>query len=116
MSRSFVSQSASSLNLYKNLFKVLTKNKNATGAAFTDSFLEILRKEFDTNAVSDSKYCTEKDQQKFLADAYLTYLDNTEKTLKLYSTYSKGERSTEEAAAIVGLRLPKIFNEQSKKD
>jgi hypothetical protein len=116
MSSSFIAQRATSLSLYKNLLKLLTKNKHAAGTAFTDSFLELLRKEFDSNSVSDAKYCAEKDQQKFLGNAYLAYLENTEKTLELYSTYSKGERSTEEAAAIVGLRLPKLFNEQPKKD
>ena len=97
-----------SLSLYKNLYKIV--NKNSTGTtSFTSAFLEKLRTEFHQNNVSDSKYCVQENQQKFLGHAYLTYLENTDKTIELYSAYSKGERSIKESAAIVGLRLPKVY-------
>lgn len=113
---SFIAKRVSSLNLYKSLYKVINRNEVArtTSCAFTGSFLELLRTEFDQNSVSDSKYCVPEDQQKFLGQAYLTYLESTERTLELYSTYAKGERSTEQAAAIVGLKLPKLYEDPPK--
>ncbi len=50
----------------------------------------------------------------FLANAYGTYLSSTVETLALYVRYCKGERSIEESANIVGLRLPKQYDPCSK--
>ena len=100
----FVAQRLSSLNLYKNLYKSCNSN-----SSFSVSFRELLKNEFVQNSVSDGKYCVEPSQHEFLGNAYLTYLESTQKTLDLYSQYAKGERSTKEAAAIVGLALPKQY-------
>jgi hypothetical protein len=36
--------------------------------------------------------------------------------LELYARYCKGERSIEESARIVGLKLPKLYQEEAKKE
>jgi hypothetical protein len=94
------------LGLYKSLYKHLCLNKPAE----ENVYRILLRNEFEQNSVSDSKYCMEKDQMIFLANAYSTYLTSTVETLALYARYCKGERSIEESANIVGLRLPKQYN------
>ncbi len=97
------------LSLYKNLFKHLKASKtNAT------HFQKLLRSEFRQNSVSDSKYCLQKNELFFLGNAYETYLSSTQKTLFLYSKYCKGERSIEESARIVGLKLPKTPDSEEK--
>ena len=120
------------LGLYKQLYKRLALNPTAssvaisavqsqkdgssTGASQTTksstsrlAIAQILRDEFRQNNVSDSRYCMQKNELFFLGNAYLTYLRSTEETLSLYATYCKGERSIESSAAIVGLRLPKLY-------
>lgn len=100
----FVAQRLNSLNLYKKLYKSCQNN-----SSFSLSFRELIRNEFVQNSVSDGKHCVEPSQHEFLGNAYLTYIESTQKTLNLYSMYAKGERSTKEAAAIVGLALPKQY-------
>ena len=106
------------LKLYKQLIKYVSINKNLTAAQYlqtnAEDIRDFLRNEFKLNTVTDAKYCMEKDQMVFLGSAYLTYLDSTKKTLALYSRYCKGERSIEESAAIVGLKLPKLYQENEK--
>ena len=109
---------ANILQLYKQLLKNVSINKNVTAPQYQQTNAEdmrnFLRNEFRQNNVTDGKYCIEKDQMLFLADAYHTYLDSTNKTLSLYARYCRGERSIEESARIVGLKLPKLYQEPSK--
>lgn len=97
------------INLYKNLYKLMKLNKPTE----TSHYRALLRNEFNQNSVSDSKYCTEKDQMVFLGNALHTYIKSTKDTLALYAIYNRGERSVEESANIVGLRLPKQYDHQS---
>ena len=109
------------LTLYKQLYKcvrVCTATPSALKQDTSESgqqirnvnkFEEILRNEFRQNSVSGSQYCMEKNELFFLANAYLTYLTSNNEALMLYSKYCKGERSIEESANIVGLRLPKQY-------
>ncbi len=57
-----------------------------------------------------AKYCKHTDENLFVTQAYLTYLQSTRKRKTLQSIYSKGERSVEQAANIVGLKLPKTID------
>lgn len=100
------------LHLYKSLYKHLKLNKPTSE---TNVYRAALRNEFNQHSVSDSKYCMEQNQMYFLANAYLTYLDSTKETLALYSRYCRGERSIEESAKIVGLKLPKAFDPNQAK-
>ena len=99
------------LNLYKNLYKNLRAplTQNVTNT----NLHELLRNEFRQHSVSDSKYCMEKNEMYFIANSYLTYLNSTNKTLELYARYCKGERSIEDSAKLVGLKLPKLYQENA---
>lgn len=102
------------LGVYKHLYKYLKLGRQAEESSSNQSrsdhvYVEQLRNEFRQNSVSDAKYCMQKDEMFFLAASYATYLDATHKTLDLYGRYCRGERSIEEAANIVGLRLPKTY-------
>ena len=114
------------LALYKDLYKQLRVNRvrPVTSAAIAEQqqveerkpelYIDLIRNEFRQNIVSDSRYCMQKDEMFFLGKAYESYLRSTRETLNLYAKYSKGERSTESAANIVGLKLPKLYQEPSK--
>jgi hypothetical protein len=109
------------LNLYKNLHKqlmvvnkLLSNNQIQSNNKLHKSleqFNETLRNEFRQNSVSDSRYCMQKNEMLFLANAYSTYLNSTRRTLELYDRYCRGERSIEESARLVGLRLPKQYED-----
>lgn len=105
------------LGVYKQLYKYLNLSRLAattTSQSRSDYvYIEQLRNEFRQNSVSDAKYCMPKDEMLFLASTYATYLDATHKTLDLYGRYCRGERSIEDSANIVGLRLPKTYEGNS---
>jgi hypothetical protein len=104
-STSYLAHRVNVINLYKQLYKhLLTSNEANTKQARLN-----LRNQFAENSVSDGKYCVESSQMYFLGNVFLTYLRSTQETLALYGRYAKGERSIEESAAIVGLRLPKQY-------
>lgn len=98
------------LHLYKNLYKNIRTPSNKIK---NTNLHELLRNEFRQHSVSDSKYCMEKNEMQFMANAYLTYLNSTRNTLELYARYCKGERSIEDSARLVGLKLPKLYQENS---
>lgn len=103
-----------SLALYKQLYKHLRSSnlKPNQGVAVTliEPYVEVLRNEFRQHMISDSKYCMEKDEMFFVADAFKTYVSNTQQTLELYARYNKGEKTTLQAANTVGLSLPKQYD------
>ena len=110
------------LSLYKNLYKNLrlvqpSLKKISNDKSQNDQFViqksnhALLRHEFRQNFVSDSRYCMEKNEMFFMANAYLTYLKSTKATLDLYAKYCKGERTIESSANLVGLKLPKLYQE-----
>jgi hypothetical protein len=116
------------LALYKDLYKHLKVNKvervlpvaesseaerNQTTERQPELHLDILRNEFRQNSVSDGRYCMQKDEMFFLGNAYASYLKSTRDTLALYAKYAKGERSIESTAKIVGLELPKLYQENN---
>jgi hypothetical protein len=115
------------LALYKDLYKHLKVNKiervlpvdsenqtdKETSERKPELHLGLLRSEFRQNSVSDGKYCMQKDEMFFLGNAYASYLKSTRETLGLYAKYAKGERSIESAAKIVGLNLPKLYQQET---
>lgn len=111
------------LGVYKHLYKYLKLSRQSGGGETASVgshqqrsdhvYIDQLRNEFRQNSVSDAKYCMPRDEMFFLAATYATYLDATHKTLELYGRYCRGERSIEDAANIVGLRLPKTYEPQS---
>ena len=101
MQQAVISRS-SVLNLYKSLIRELKSDQKLLG---------LIKCEFKKNIVTSSKYCKESNEQFIIANAYLSYLKNTREYFILKSKYAKGERSIEESANIVGLRLPVQFQE-----
>lgn len=97
------------LNLYKELMRQL--NSNGPHGA-NRSLVELIRAEFKQNQATSSRFCREGSEMPMIANAYVTYLRSTKEYIELHSRYCKGERSTEEAAAIVGLRLPQQYQEK----
>jgi hypothetical protein len=104
------------LTLYKNLYRQVKISQPPTNQAGFESIRDALRNEFRQNIVSDSRYCLQKNDMYFLGNAYLTYLDSTRQTLDLYSRYCRGERSIEDSARLVGLKLPKLYQEENTKE
>ena len=99
------------LNLYKELLRQL--NSNGSNGA-NRSLVELIRAEFKQNQTTSSRFCREGNEMPMMANAYVTYLRSTKEYMELHARYCKGERSTEEAAAIVGLRLPQLYQDQEK--
>jgi hypothetical protein len=98
-------QSAKYLNtlrLYKELVREVKVDK---------ALVDMLRGQFKQHDVASNKLCKHPEEMLFVAQAYLTYLKSTKEHFELKQKYHKGERSTEEAANIVGLRLPKPYQE-----
>jgi hypothetical protein len=93
------------LNLYKSLTREVRTDK---------TLFNLIRNEFRQSKVTSSKYCKEENEQFFIANAYLSYLRNTREYSFLKSKYAKGERSIEESANIVGLRLPKQYHDEKQ--
>ena len=63
------------------------------------------------NQVTEKRFCRPMDHYKYFAQTYLTYLRSSRKQDELTSKYfNKGDRSIEESARLVGLKLPKQDN------
>lgn len=69
--------------------------------------VEHLMSLFRANQVTEKRYCRPEDHYKYFAQTYLTYLRSSRLQAELTKKYfTKGERSVEESAKLVGLRLP----------
>uniref|UniRef100_A0A671UMJ3 Protein FMC1 homolog n=1 Tax=Sparus aurata TaxID=8175 RepID=A0A671UMJ3_SPAAU len=63
--------------------------------------------QFRKNKVTGERYCRAQQEAHHDSHTYLCLLESTRNHLYLHNLYhSKGERSQEEAAGLVGLRLP----------
>ncbi|KAM9780507.1 protein FMC1 homolog [Neosynchiropus ocellatus] len=63
--------------------------------------------QFRKNAVTGERYCRAQQEALHASQTYLCLLASTRNHQLLHDLYhGKGERSQEEAAALVGLRLP----------
>ncbi|KAF5396020.1 hypothetical protein PHET_11240 [Paragonimus heterotremus] len=62
--------------------------------------------EFRYNQLTDAQKCARENEAKYLAETYLAYLANTRIQRVLIEKYKSRERTTEEAAQLVGLQLP----------
>ncbi|CAM5081177.1 unnamed protein product [Natator depressus] len=66
-----------------------------------------LREAFRAHRVTSEKLCRAQHELHFQAATYLCLLRSVRQHLALHQEYhAKGERSTEEAAGLVGLKLP----------
>ncbi|KAF7232674.1 hypothetical protein EG68_10280 [Paragonimus skrjabini miyazakii] len=62
--------------------------------------------EFRYNQLTDAQKCARENEAKYLAETYLAYLANTRIQRVLTEKYKSRERTTKEAAQLVGLQLP----------
>ncbi|KAK5856680.1 hypothetical protein PBY51_008261 [Eleginops maclovinus] len=64
--------------------------------------------QFRKNKITGERYCRAQQEAHHDSNTYLCLLGSTRTHLALHKLYhGKGDRSQEEAAAMVGLRLPK---------
>jgi hypothetical protein len=99
----------SALTIYKNLVRELSMNNPAFSYRLSPTYLKI-KDEYHRHRPIASKYCKESDETLFVAQTYLTYLQSIRERKIIHATYSKGEKSVQQAAHIVGLELPKTFD------
>ncbi|GAA51467.1 hypothetical protein CLF_106207 [Clonorchis sinensis] len=62
--------------------------------------------EFRHNQMTDAQNCAREHEARLLAETYLDYLTNVKEHLRLIEKYKSKEKTTEEAAGLVGLELP----------
>ncbi len=98
-----ISKRLSTLNLYKELVREVGSNDKP--------LIDLIRNQFKQHTVTSEKLCKHPNEMEFVAQTYLTYLKSIREHLVLKQKYCKGERSIEEAANIVGLKLPKPYQE-----
>ncbi|KAM4650536.1 protein FMC1 homolog [Discoglossus pictus] len=66
-----------------------------------------IQAQFRKNQVTSEKYCRAQKDLHFQASTYLCLLRSVRSHVALHEEYhGKGERSTEQAAGLVGLKLP----------
>lgn len=68
-----------------------------------ESMIEEIRK----HDITDQRICRAPQELNFIGESYRTYLESGEEYRTLYTKhYGKGEKSVQESANIVGLKLP----------
>jgi hypothetical protein len=97
------------LIVYKNLLRELSTNNSLFSYRLSPIYLKI-KDEYRRYRPITSKYCKHTDEVLFVARAYLTYLESVRQCKTIHATYSKGERTVQQAANIVGLELPKTID------
>lgn len=96
------------LPLYRSILKELSViyKKDPNHPAYL-----YFKNEFRKNSVTSAKLCREQGEMEHVARTYLCLLQSTKKYEELLEMYKgRGERSTESAAAMVGLSLPEKFD------
>ena len=97
------------LTVYKNLLRELSAN-NALFSYRSSPMYQKIKDEFRRHRPIAAKHCKQTDEALFVARAYLTYLESARHRHRIHSTYSKGEKTVQQAANIVGLELPKTID------
>jgi hypothetical protein len=103
--------SKTTLSIYKNLMRELTTTKGLFSYRSSPMYWKI-NDEYRRHRPMAAKHCKETNEMTFLAQTYLTYLESARHRHRIHSTYSKGEKSVQQAANIVGLELPKTIDRE----
>ena len=89
-----------------NLFKQMAKTFNESSSKHSQQ-LDYVKSQFLKHETTSKLHCKEEEEMKHLAQTYATYLTSQKKWKEVHNLYhSKGERSVEETARIVGFKLP----------
>ncbi|CAF3175617.1 unnamed protein product [Rotaria socialis] len=99
----------SALSVYKGLLRELSINNSKFSYRSLPVYLKI-KDEYRRHRPITAKHCKPNDEILFVASTYLSYLESARKRKIIQSIYSKGERSVQQAANIVGLALPEIID------
>lgn len=99
----------SALTVYKQLLRELSTGNASFSYRSSPVYLKI-KDEFRRHRPIASKHCKQTDEVLFVARTYLTYFESVRERHRIHSTYSKGEKTVEQAANIVGLALPKTID------
>nr|XP_033791077.1 protein FMC1 homolog isoform X1 [Geotrypetes seraphini] len=90
------------------LFRELRNASGSSGLLYRDTAAYgYIREQFHRNRVTSEKLCRAQHELHFQAATYLCLLRSVREHLALHQEYhSKGERSPEDVAGLVGLKLP----------
>lgn len=91
---------------YKKLLRELATNNLKFSYRSLPIYLKI-KDEYRRHRPVATKHCKTNDEALFVANTYATYLESVRQRKTIQLTYSKGEKSVQQAANIVGLELPK---------
>ncbi|CAH8851787.1 unnamed protein product [Trichobilharzia szidati] len=98
----------SRVQLFRNLLRELRRSVKERNAPFSYTpVMQFIISEFRNNQLTDAQKCARENEAVHLAETYLNYLENRRKHSELVELYKTKEKTTEEAANLVGLALPK---------
>ncbi|XP_062989714.1 protein FMC1 homolog [Elgaria multicarinata webbii] len=97
------------LRTFRSLMHELRYAQGEAGRSYRDSpAYQYLREAFRAHRVTSEKLCRAQHDLHFQAATYLCLLRSVREHLALHKEYhGKGERSAEEVAGLVGLKLPR---------
>ncbi|XP_020643598.3 protein FMC1 homolog [Pogona vitticeps] len=98
----------SPLRTFRGLLRELRYAQGGTGRSYRDSATyQYLKDAFRAHRVTSEKLCRAQHDLHFQAATYLCLLRSVREHLTLHKEYhGKGERSPEQVAGLVGLKLP----------
>ncbi|XP_066489976.1 protein FMC1 homolog [Tiliqua scincoides] len=98
----------SPLSTFRGLLRELRYLRGGVGRSSRDAAAaQYLREAFRAHRVTSEKLCRAQHDLHFQAATYLCLLRSVQKHLALHQEYhGRGERSSEEVAGLVGLKLP----------
>ncbi|XP_038078301.1 protein FMC1 homolog [Patiria miniata] len=97
------------LRLLRSLLRELREVKNSSPR--NTMAYGYLMDQFRKNQVTSEKYCKEHNEMLHQAQTYLCLLRSTREHEALQAVYRRGERTVAESANLVGLQLPKPYEE-----
>ena len=78
--------------------------------SFQYAKLKLVFEYFSQNRITENRYCRQPEAATHDAQTLLTYLEATRQHQELIDIYhGRGERSTQQAAETVGLKLPEQY-------
>ncbi|KAI0212595.1 FMC1-like protein [Lamellibrachia satsuma] len=102
------------LEILKGLKREL-RHVNKKGPLGENPTFAYVEKQFEKYRVTTRQICRGEEEVTHLGHTYLCLLESVRKHEELLKQYTgKGERSVEEAAELVGLRLPKLVTDEKE--
>nr|CDS27411.1 ATP synthase assembly factor FMC1 mitochondrial [Hymenolepis microstoma] len=91
---------------------ILKELRKTSTSPKTNTFAKYIISQFRQNEHTTEQSCSPMHESIQLADTYLTLLQSVARHQELVNTYKCREKSTSEAANLVGLSLPKTYSDQ----